>query len=54
MKRFGGGEHALARICVRRAIRERDIFWWVDSFLRAGTARDLDDFTVLEEVMPTY
>jgi trehalose 6-phosphate synthase len=39
---------------LRRAIRERDIFWWVDSFLRAGTARDLDDFTLLEEVVPAY
>jgi trehalose 6-phosphate synthase len=39
---------------LRRAIRERDIFWWVDSFLRAGTARDLGDFTLLEEVMPAY
>ena len=39
---------------LRRAIRERDIFWWVDSFLRAGTARDLDDFTLPEEVVPAY
>jgi trehalose 6-phosphate synthase len=39
---------------LRRAVRERDIFWWVDAFLRAGTARDLDDFTLLEEVVPAY
>ncbi|HET9224688.1 MAG TPA: trehalose-6-phosphate synthase [Roseiflexaceae bacterium] len=39
---------------LRRAIRERDIFWWVDSFLRAGTARDLDDFTLVEEVVPNW
>jgi trehalose 6-phosphate synthase/phosphatase len=37
---------------LRRGIRERDIFWWVDSFLRAGTARELGDFTLLEEVVP--
>jgi trehalose 6-phosphate synthase len=39
---------------LRRAIRERDIFWWVDSFLRAGTARDLGDFTLMEEVVPAW
>jgi trehalose 6-phosphate synthase/phosphatase len=39
---------------LRRAIRERDIFWWVDAFMRAGTARELDNFTLLEEVVPMH
>jgi trehalose 6-phosphate synthase/phosphatase len=47
------GERRARMRNLRRAIRERDIFWWVDSFLHAGTARDLDDFTLLEEVVPT-
>lgn len=37
---------------LRRAIRERDIFWWVDSFLQAGTAQDLEHFTLIEDYMP--
>jgi trehalose 6-phosphate synthase len=29
---------------MRRSIRGEDVFWWVDSFLRAAIARDLRDF----------
>ncbi len=29
---------------MRRSIRQQDVFWWVDSFLRAAIARDLRDF----------
>ncbi|OGA38345.1 MAG: trehalose-6-phosphate synthase [Betaproteobacteria bacterium RIFCSPLOWO2_12_FULL_62_13] len=29
---------------MRRSIRETDIFWWVDSFLRAAIAKDLSAF----------
>jgi trehalose 6-phosphate synthase len=29
---------------MRRSIRRQDVFWWVDSFLRAAIARDLSDF----------
>jgi trehalose 6-phosphate synthase/phosphatase len=29
---------------MRRSIRRQDVFWWVDSFLRAAIARDLRDF----------
>lgn len=43
---------------LRRSIREYDIFWWVDCFLRAVIARDLSAFPVLEnhaiEAMPDY
>jgi trehalose 6-phosphate synthase len=37
---------------LRRAVRQADIFWWVDSFLRAGIAKNLDDFPVLEDYVP--
>jgi trehalose 6-phosphate synthase len=29
---------------LRRAVRRQDVFWWVDSFLRAAVARDLRSF----------
>jgi hypothetical protein len=31
---------------MRRAIRRQDVFWWVDSFLRAAISRDLRHFPV--------
>lgn len=37
---------------LRRSIREHDIFWWVDSFLRAAIAKDLNDFPAPEEYVP--
>ncbi len=33
---------------LRKAIRHRDVFWWVDSFLKAAISKDLDDFPVLD------
>jgi len=39
---------------MRRIIRERDIFWWVDSFLEAGSAPSLSSFTQIEDFVPTY
>ena len=29
---------------MRNAIRERDVFWWVDSYLRAAITKDLRAF----------
>jgi trehalose 6-phosphate synthase/phosphatase len=29
---------------MRASIRDHDVFWWVDSFLRAAITRDLSDF----------
>lgn len=37
---------------LRRSIRENDIFWWVDSFLQASIAQQLDDFPTLEDYLP--
>jgi trehalose 6-phosphate synthase len=33
---------------MRRSIRSQDVFWWVDTFLRAAIARDLRDFPLPE------
>ncbi len=47
------GEERQRRMkALRRSIREYDIYWWVDSFLRAGIARDLRDFPLMEEYIP--
>lgn len=37
---------------LRRAVRDHDIFWWVDAFLRSAIAKDLSDFPVPEEYIP--
>jgi trehalose 6-phosphate synthase/phosphatase len=39
---------------LRRNVREQDIFWWVDSFMRAATDKELRDFPVLEEYIPEH
>jgi trehalose 6-phosphate synthase len=33
---------------MRRSIRDYDVFWWVDSFLRAAITKDLSAFPQLE------
>ncbi len=48
-----GREERRARMRnLRRAIRERDIFWWVDSFLHAGATYSLNNGTLLEKFVP--
>jgi len=37
---------------MRRVIRTHDIFWWVDSFMRAAIDRQLHDFPVLDDYIP--
>ncbi|RJP23024.1 MAG: trehalose-6-phosphate synthase [Candidatus Abyssobacteria bacterium SURF_5] len=37
---------------LRRLVDQYDIFWWVDSFLRAAFTRNLDDFPLLEDYQP--
>lgn len=37
---------------LRQSIKQHDIFWWVDSFLRASIERDLSSFPVVEDYVP--
>lgn len=37
---------------LRQSIRRRDIFWWVDSFLKASIARSLESFPVIADYRP--
>jgi trehalose 6-phosphate synthase/phosphatase len=39
---------------LRRNVRSQNIFWWVDSFMRAATDKELRDFPVLEEYIPEH
>jgi len=50
---MSGAERQARMRRMRRAIRERDIFWWEDSFLRAGTADQRTDVPLLEDYVPT-
>ena len=38
---------------LQRQVRDFDIFWWVDSFLRAAIAKDLADFPLPEDYVPS-
>lgn len=38
---------------LRQITRKYDIFWWVDSFLKAAFARDLHDFPRMEDYIPS-
>jgi hypothetical protein len=37
---------------LRRTVRKSDIFWWIDSFLSAVFAHDLNAFPPLEDYIP--
>jgi len=47
-------ERARRMKILRRAVRRRDIFWWVNTFLKAAFARNLDAFPreMTEEYIP--
>ena len=45
------GDRKRHREKLRRSIRENDVFWWVDAFLRAAIARDLRAFPQPEHVV---
>jgi alpha,alpha-trehalose-phosphate synthase [UDP-forming] len=38
---------------MRRSIQRQDIYWWVDSFLKAGTSLDLGYFPPMRDFVPT-
>ncbi|MFQ5994326.1 MAG: trehalose-6-phosphate synthase [Acidiferrobacterales bacterium] len=37
---------------LRRSVRDSDIFWWVDSYLRAAIEKDLSAFPLVDDYMP--
>ncbi len=51
---MGPGERRYRMRRLRRNIRDQNIFWWVDSFMRAATDKELRDFPVQEEYIPEH
>ncbi|MHB1512534.1 MAG: alpha,alpha-trehalose-phosphate synthase (UDP-forming) [Acidiferrobacter sp.] len=49
---MGPGERRARMHKLKRFVRQYDIFWWVDAFLRAAIAKDLSNFPVPEEYVP--
>lgn len=47
------GERKRQMQALRRGVRKTDIFWWVDSFLNAVFAHELDDFPPLSDYFPS-
>ena len=52
--RMGPGERRFRMRRLQRNIRDQDIFWWVDSFMRAATDKELRDFPIQEEYIPEH
>ena len=45
-------ERRTRMIRMRKSIREYDIFWWMNSYLRAAIAQDLDAFPAIADYVP--
>jgi trehalose 6-phosphate synthase len=39
---------------LRRNVQKQNVFWWVDSFMRAAIDKELRDFPVMEEYIPEH
>jgi trehalose 6-phosphate synthase len=52
--RMTTGERRYRMRRLRRNVQTQDIFWWVDSFMRAAIDKELRDFPVLEEYIPEH
>jgi trehalose 6-phosphate synthase/phosphatase len=52
--RMAAGERRFRMQRLRRNTRSQDIFWWVDSFMKAAIDKELRDFPVLEEYIPEH
>ncbi len=50
--RMDVGERKYRMRRLRSNIQSQDVFWWVDSFMRAAIDKELRDFPVLEEYIP--
>ena len=51
---MGPGERRFRMRRLQRNIRDQNIFWWVDSFMRAATDKELRDFPIQEEYIPEH
>ncbi len=49
---MSAGERRARMHKLKRFVRDYDIFWWVDAFLRAAIAKDLSNFPVPEDYVP--
>jgi trehalose 6-phosphate synthase/phosphatase len=52
--RMTPGERQYRMRRLRRNVNDQNIFWWVDSFMRAATDKGLRDFPILEEYIPEH
>jgi len=52
--RMAPGERRYRMKRLRRNIQSQDVFWWVDSFMRAAIDKELRDFPLLEEYIPEH
>ncbi len=48
------GERRYRMRRLRRNVRTQNVFWWVDSFMKAAIDKQLRDFPVLEEYIPEH
>ncbi|GAB4230816.1 MAG: trehalose-6-phosphate synthase [Chlamydiales bacterium] len=39
---------------LRRIVKKYDIFWWIHSFMHSAISRDLKDFPLIEEYIPSF
>lgn len=52
--RMTPGERQYRMRRLRRNVNSQNIFWWVDSFMRAATDKGLRDFPILQEYIPEH
>jgi trehalose 6-phosphate synthase/phosphatase len=52
--RMSPGERRYRMRRLRRNVRDQNVFWWVDSFMRAAIDKELHDFPVMEEYIPEH
>ena len=52
--RMAGSERRYRMRRLRQNVRTQDVFWWVDSFMRAAIDKELRDFPVLKEYIPEH
>jgi trehalose 6-phosphate synthase len=50
--RLKPGERRARMRRLRRSVKDADILWWVDAFLEAVIAKDLEDFPRVEDYVP--